>query len=465
MWSGGRSMKQFIKKQDQYGVVAKSGAKSIIDILLTDEKPKIIRNTKLYDLLSKDKKAILDIPSGTEFSVIDFSGDFLKITYSNGNSQQEGWVDISSTTLTKADLIFDHFLEEKTVVDQNWEAGRQVFEQESLKDYKSKNKKYSGDFDGIPKTEKDNYYFHTWGAFSKMIKERVADKKEMAKNLVSDYSKLYALDKIFDPTDMQNDQSLETNERKYANANFPDHQVSITLGSTPNYENNEDDSKILKGDGQWTATMEVLYPQEADEEVRQIILDIPLSNFLYGQPEDPGFKDNIELLAVMIAHEFIHTAQNTLLYFHDISKLPNLDSEEEEKRKALREILAYHYTLFPNKVYTSPELDPVFYGTNFVRGQSSLFVNPIGLEKAFLVWKALNYLKRFDASPNRKQLSEKYRLEEMRKDFESEKKVFADGDFKIEFDPNKGELKQFFATQAKGLNEDQMFMNYLFSKK
>jgi hypothetical protein len=173
----------------------------------------------------------------------------------------------------------------------------------------------------------------------------------------------------------------------------------------------------------------------------------------------------MNFLAIMMAHEYIHSAQNTKKIHADIGKVPKLKPKEKKKRKAMRELLAYHFTLFPNKKYEDPKDDPVFFSTEFRRGETTSFSKLSDLEEVFFVWKALDYLKRFKASNDLTGMAEKYKVAEMEKDYLAKKQEFENGSYKIDFDPADGELKEFFQTQDTELKNDQKFMNYLKYKR
>ncbi len=107
----------------------------------------------------------------------------------------------------------------------------------------------------------------------------------------------------------------------------------------------------------------------------------PYPNFIY-----------LNRLELMLAHELIHAHQNLI----DPSRQGNRDygvvEVEDYDRRCFREVMAYHFCIFPNKRYAQAIDDPVFKYTDFERGVSATFGNIKEHDVVFWIWKIHQYI-------------------------------------------------------------------------
>jgi hypothetical protein len=465
---------------------APRGGKSITQIHNKEDGILVDANTVIYD------KAY-GKPNGTYFNserafdYLDYNGEYVylsgEIFDKDGNSigQGDGWVKISQTNFDPEDPDFKKIIvwkktydkikryrqDESQIIDNHNKA--------SLNDYnKKKPNNQVQDYNDIPSEFKSEYTDRGNEFYEPRFDEEVKLKQKLADDIINVFEKNYGLKSIFDPKELESDALKDPDEQEYYKSDFPNGEAKMSTGYYP--KEGEDATDMMDMDDEWTATMEVLYDANSDKDdpiMKQIAINLPITGLIAEDVRKDGayaktdeqLQGKMNLLAIMMAHEYIHSAQNTKKIHADIAKVPKLKPKEKKKRKAMRELLAYHFTLFPNKKYADPKDDPVFFSTKFKRGETTGFSRLSDLEEAFFVWKALDYLNRFKGSEDLTGMAEKYKVAEMEKDYLAKMREFEEGPYQIDFDPADGELAAFFATQDSELKPDYKFMNYLMSKK
>lgn len=419
---------------------------------------------------------------GTKLKYLDYRGEYIQVEVGdeNGNVTAKGWVKWKDTDFDAGQIIYEKTTEQVDAYDSDLDVIQNNFVNQALKDYNDKKGSSLGTIDKIPDDSRLDYYEHSYQPFADRFDSEVKLKQKLGDDVLEQYEKFYSLRSIFDVDKMTAEMDLDKDDpaqkqRKFVNSRFPEGMAAMSLGAYPSIDKGEDASDMLNMGGEWIATMEVLYAPESKEKlVNQITLDYPLQEFInqmsyitegseFSMTEEQ-LEGKMSLMAIMMAHEFIHTAQNTMLKHQDIAKLPGLDSEELKKRKAMRELLAYHFTAFPNQKFENAADDPVFSETEFVRGETARFGKVSDLETVFFIWKALDYLRRLEKTKDTK-LMDKYKVADMKRDFLAKADEFRNGPLAIEFDPQSETLQTFFATQDPKLDIDRKYMNYLRTKQ
>lgn len=439
------------------------GGKSIVDIIQT-EPPKTKKIAYLHKSADPETKSAVSIPADNPIKIVDFQGQFIKVESTNEKGGKIiGWIQVADTNVNYNEFLADRLGGNMKDYLSELDQIISSFESEALKKYKSINPWVEG-FNAIPGDQRTRYQERTEPLFVDRQAQELQAKRKLSKQFMDDLIKIYDFNKIFDPAKMQDDQNLDEKDRKFADAR--DKKVQFDVGYAPNYSKDEDADDYLNMGEEMTATMEVLYEPETKGKpiVSKVTLNYPLTYFInnlkhrlhsseyFGTPTPEQVTNKIGLMAIMVAHEYIHTAQNTQLNFQDIAKLPNLpDTKEIERRKTMREILAHHHSIFPNKIYEDPSADPVFTGTDFVRGKTAIFDQQSDWIQAFLLWMAFDYLKRYEATAPPASLSEKYKFKELKADFETLRKDLSDR-LKINFNLGKEAFKTHLTELAKVSN-------------
>jgi hypothetical protein len=448
MWNGGN---MYQRKSDY--ILANDifwGGKSILDIIQT-EPPKTKKIAYLHKSADPKTISLMPIPADNPIKIIDFQGQFLQVQSTNEKGVKvTGWIPISDTNVNYNEFLADR-------LDGYLNKYLTKIDEEIVADFQKNEKK-------IPEYKRERNDESYLKLIASRREQELNATRELNKEFMQDLEKIYGFNKIFDPAKMQADQLLDKKDRKFVDAR--DKKIQFDVGYVPDYAKGESYSNFLNMGEEMTATMEVLYNPEAkgDPKVDKITLNYPLTYFInnlkhrfhtiefFGTPTPEQVTNKIGLMAIMIAHEYIHTAQNTQLNFQDIAKLPNLpDAKEIERRKTMREILAHHHSIFPNKIYEDPTADPVFTGTDFVRGKTAVFDQQSDWIQAFLLWMALDYLKRYNATNPPASLSEKYKLTELTTDFEALQKDLS-AKLKINFNLGKEAFKTHLTELAKVSN-------------
>jgi hypothetical protein len=112
---------------------------------------------------------------------------------------------------------------------------------------------------------------------------------------------------------------------------------------------------------------------------------------------DNSLKNNAKLAAglISLAHEFIHVYQRTTTTMKWLWEGGDFNSN-------IRELIAYHFTLYPNTSWVLEE-------TNFKIGISIKFEDPLESTRAVWTWKAQDYYKHIVNDDKYASLSEKRR--------------------------------------------------------
>ena len=213
---------------------------------------------------------------------------------------------------------------------------------------------------------------------------------------------------IFDPVDMNGNV-----DRLYIGGGSVKTQAEITLDEY-NIENsaafeaipersNEIYQKIVSGEG-----IEDVNPDSPVKPgilFRNILIHFPLYEILgKGIPgnevatADEGFQAPyphfmyLNMLENVLAHETIHAHQNLIDAKNQGDREIGRLVESDAVRGWKRELLAYHFSIFPNKEYSNPINDPVLKYTKFVRGKSAIFGNLREGSIAFFVWFVTRYI-------------------------------------------------------------------------
>ncbi|BDD05470.1 hypothetical protein [Aureibacter tunicatorum] len=265
---------------------------------------------------------------------------------------------------------------------------------------------FVNDVDIVPDSQMLRYYEYNQLAedWHRGILNSGWNDKEKANFLLRKFVLEKNLNLIFDPSQIQNNSQ----------------RIFIGSGSLPSIPNISVRNLDVKGGAQFFTLFETdsnkltpLYDansvSEAEKPFVMFILEIAV-NFPYtesvhqiGFPGDNSGTNSFfnavypnfyyfNRLEIMLAHEYIHAHQNLI----DSSKQGGRDCgfeiKENQVKRAKRELLAYHFTVFPNKVYDSELDDPVFKYTEFVRGVSAKFGNVEMVDLVFWTFKTFQYI-------------------------------------------------------------------------
>ncbi|NOQ70878.1 MAG: hypothetical protein GQ574_02685 [Crocinitomix sp.] len=375
-----------------------------------------------------------------EGTLVNLAGDEITL--------EVGWVKMGDTNFDPEDEKFTEIILTKKIMveleqyDNDLTSNMATHDENIRDDYNKKNPtRRVKTADDIPDGFGENYDAPGNDIHKIRVGLDVAAKKKAAQVIVDHYDAYYNLKSIFDAKDLSIDMENEENDRVFFDSFFPNDDAKVQLGGYP--KEKEDVHDILNlGENKWMATMEVTTSKPKRGELRkvsQVILNFPMQELMgkfwnISNAEDMGksykvISKKTGVLAIMLAHEYIHAAQNTQKEHDAIANLPW--AENTEWRRSVREILAYHFTAFPNKKYTDPANDPVFASTDFVRGETATFKEFPEIEFAFLIWKGLDYFRDYRKGKDAA-IAAKYRLEELEKDYLEAAERLKNGPYKID---------------------------------
>lgn len=420
-----------------------------------------------------------------EGTMVDLEGNRL--------SREEGWVKIEGTNFDPDDEKFKEIILTTKIMaimegyEDDLKANIKDHDANVKQDYNKKNpRKKVEHADDIPSDYGVDYYDRGNELFDKRVGKDVAAKKKAAQTMVDYYDYYYNLSSIFDANDLILDKENEESDRIFYDNIFPNDDAKVRMGGYPKEDQNADHILDL-GENKWMATMEVMFKSENDDkkEIVSVIMNLPIEELMRqfyairAGTDEKGKAYKIVskktgVLAVMMAHEYIHAAQNSQKKHIDIGNFPG--AENKPMRKAAREILAYHFTAFPNKKYEDPANDPVFAGTDFVRGETAKFKEFPTLEFAFLIWKGLDYFRTFKnyslpetaKAPDKTKLqsakgriNKQYKFLALEKDYLDAAEKLLNGPYKIDMSYTNNQDKFMLYLYEKSKKQDGNFENLI----
>ena len=409
------------------------------------------------------------LEANTPLEFLEHRGELIKV-----KGDQEGWIRADATNFDPDDPYWKSLSLERSSVTltQTYFEDLDAVQDSFYADCREKvlkEKPEAASWDELKMTQYIGDHY-TEGA---RFEQRMAEEKELIRSLARDFVETftanYALDDIFDVADLDADRERDDKDRQLKKSDFGGEDARVVMGKALSKDAQPEE---LFEAGDWIATMEVCIknPEKAKSEefvINQIVLNLPMMNFINREHERGTdyekdaeyYRQKINLLAIMMAHELIHANQNTRLVHEDLDNTTK-HGQTAKNHKALREILAYHFTAFPNMVYADPAEDPVFNTTDFARGVSTQFGALPDLEQAFIVWKGLDYYNMLQDPPA--EVVAKYKLGALKEDFLSEARRLTDT-LGIGFDAEHPEFARFCKEHA-GSDPQRRFMAYLKAK-